>query len=300
MTQPSWGSGGPTAVAPRRRPVADIFDEVFRLYRQNFALMVIVFGAFQVPFVLLSLPFWTVQAQWQSQMAISPPDLFSMDQLGSMAAAAVGFTVAGALLGTFASAAIAYVVSRARTGDRPRVGQVFQALRRHAGSLLGVVLIALGGFLAIMLAFGALLIALAALIGGGAAIGVAAIAAIVAVVVAVAAARLSLSIPALVAERSGPLDALRRSWALSAGATLRTFAILLLGGLVVGVIGGLFSPIYLPGIAEGILTGSVVSYVIVGVGSGLAQILVGPILPTVLTVLYFDYATRDGALESRA
>jgi hypothetical protein len=283
-------------VTPRRRPVADIFDEVFRLYRQNFALMVKVFGVFQVPLVLLSLPFWTMQAQWQSPAANSQAELLSMPQLGSLAAATIGFTIAGIVLGTFAFAGIAYVVSRARTGDRPQVGEVFQALRRRADSLLRLVLIA--GLLGIVLTMAIGAVALVALVGGPG-IGMGVLAGIVAVVIlTVPAARLALAIPALVVERTGPVNALRRSWALGAGSTVRIFAILMLAGLVVGVIGALFSPVYIPGLAEGILTGSVLSYTMVGVTSGLAQVLLGPILPTVLTVMYYDYAARERGLES--
>jgi len=301
LTQPGWGLGNTPAATPRRRPVADIFDEAFRLYRQNFALMVVVFGVFQVPLVLLTLPFWAAQAQWQAPSAFDPARLPSMDELGWLGAGAVAITIAGMLLGTFAGAAIAYVVSRARTGDRPAVGQVFQALRRQAGQLLGLVLLLVVGLLALGLIVAVVVVAGGGLGGGGAAIGAALLAAIVAsVVIAAASARLTLAVPALVVERSGPLNALRRSWALVEGSTLRTFAILLLGGLVVGLISSLFSPLFLPGIAEGLVTGSVVTYAIVGLGSGIAQVLLGPIVPTVVTILYFDYVDRERARESRA
>jgi MFS family permease len=295
LTQPGWGTGSSPAATPRRRPVADIFDETFRLYRQNFVLMVTAFGVFQVPLVLLSLPFWTIQAQWQAQPATNPAELFTMDQLRPLFAATIGITVAGVVLGTFAGAAIAYIVSRARAGDPPPLGHVFQALRRRTASLLGLVVLALAGLLASGLAVATVIVLVAAFVGGAAAFGLLVLVGLVAAVF-VATARLTLSIPALIIERTGPLDALRRSWQLSAGSTLRTFGILMLGGLVVGVIGGLVSPIYLPGVAEGFLNGSVISYVIVGLGSGLVQILLGPLLPALLTVLYFDYVDREREL----
>ena len=288
MTQPGWGIGSPEAVAPRRRPVADIFDEAFRLYRENFRIMVIAFGAFQLPFVILSLPFWALQAQsWQAQ-PLRPP---SMEQLGWLAAASAGVALVGLPLGTFAGAAIAYVVRRARTGDRPHLRDVFHVLRRDAGSILGFAVVLLAGFLGFGLLMGLFVLALMAIAGTGAGIGLAVIGGFVGfVVLLVAGTRLSLALPALVVERRGPLNALRRSWALVAGSTMRTFGIFALGSLVVGLLAGIVNPVYIPDVAAGLAAGSVWSYTVVGVVSGLAQVLVGPILPALLTVLYFDYA----------
>jgi hypothetical protein len=296
LTQPGWGAGRQEAAAPRRRPVADIFDEAFRLYRENFRIMVIAFGAFQLPFVILSLPFWALQAQsWQAQ-PLRPP---STEQFGWLAAASFGIVLVGLPLGTFAGAAVAYVVRRARTGDRPEVRDVFQVLRREAGSILGFALLLLALFLGFGLLMAILALALVAIAGTGAGIGLAVIGGFVGLVVlVVVTTRLTLGIPALVVERRGPLNALRRSWALVAGSTMRTFGIFVLGSLVVGLLAGIVNPVYIPDVAAGLVAGSVWSYAVVGVVTGLAQVLVGPILPALLTVLYFDYA--EGQERQRA
>jgi hypothetical protein len=295
LTQTPWGTNTGEATTPRRRPVAEVFDEVFRLYRENFKVMVLVFGAFQVPIVLLTLPLWTVQADWwQARPLTSELELFPT--LGWLIAASVGFTLAAVPLATFGWAAIAHVVRRSRTGDQPSTAEVFRALRRGAGPLLGLALLLLAGLLGACLALGVMALALLAAGGPGAAIGIAVLGGLVAVVVlGVATVRLSLAIPTLVVERRGSLAALRRSWELAAGSTLRTLGILTLGGLVVGLVGGLLNPVFIPDVAAGLATGSAWSYTIVGAVSGLAQVLVGPILPTLMTVLYFDYAGREPA-----
>jgi membrane-anchored glycerophosphoryl diester phosphodiesterase (GDPDase) len=117
----------------------------------------------------------------------------------------------------------------------------------------------------------------------------------IAILLIVLGIRLTLAVPALVLERQRPLDALRRSWNLVRGSTWRTFGILFLATLVVGVISGLVSVMFLPGVMEGILTGSLTSLLLVTLGSGVVQVLLGPIVPILLTVLYFDYARRATA-----
>lgn len=270
--------------------MADVFDEVFRLYRENFRVMALAFGAFQLPIVLLTLPLWTVQADWwQARPLTSELELFPM--LGWLIAASVGFTLVAVPLATFGWAAIAHVVRRSRTGNRPSAGEIFGALRRDAGPILGLAFLLLGGFLGACLALGVMVLALFAAAGPGAAIGIGVLGGLVAVVVlGLATVRLSLAIPSLVVERRGSLAALRRSWVLVAGSTLRTLGILTLGSLVVGLVGGLLNPVFIPDVAAGLATGSAWSYTIVGAVSGLAQVIVGPILPTLMTVLYFDYA----------
>jgi uncharacterized membrane protein YvlD (DUF360 family) len=103
------------------------------------------------------------------------------------------------------------------------------------------------------------------------------------------ATRLALSIPVLVVEGSAPLDALRRSWGLVAGSTWRTLGILFLGAMVLGLGASIINPVFVPGLFEGLITGSLTSYVVIAVVSGVVQALLGPIMPTLLTVLYFDY-----------
>jgi hypothetical protein len=292
-------------------PVAEIFEETFRLYRQNFALMVGVMAVFQIPLVLLSVPFQIWQLEWSRSRygaafpfpsGVAAPPLPSIQEIALVTGAFWGFVLAAFVLGTFGGAAMSYIVGRARNGDPPPAREVFLALRRLAGPILGyVALLVVGGFLLFIgMAIAVVLLAIFVFLGLGRNGGTGALFILplvggvaIAIVLIALGIRLSLAVPALVLERQRPMDALRRSWNLVRGSTWRTFGILFLASLVVGVLSGLVSVIFLPGVMEGLLSGSVTSLLLVTLGSGLVQVLLGPIVPTLLTVLYFDYARQS-------
>jgi hypothetical protein len=308
LTQPGWGAGPVLDERPRRTPVADIFEETFRIYRRSFLLMAGVYAVFQLPVIVASVPFELWQLRWTqrgfgSPLDVSGASLNSAQILSEYAALLVnGLALAmiSVILGTFAGAAITYIVGRVRNGDRPTAREVFLALRRLAGPIfVYVALLILGFILAVIclaLVLGIVLAVLSVALGrgGGGVYALLTIVAIVAaaVVVGVVATRLALAVQALVLERARATDAFRRSWNLVRGSTWRTFGILLLAGIVVGVLGGLLSPIFLPGVMQGVMSGSPGAYLLVALAAGIAQIILGPLIPTLLTVLYFDYAAR--------
>jgi hypothetical protein len=312
VNQPAWGRPPSPEPERRRTPVAEIFEETFRLYRQHFPLMVGVMAVFQIPIVLLSLPFQIWQLDWSrrygagfpmdpasAEAALPPLREIALVVLGTWA-----FVLAAFVLGTFGGAAMSYIVGRVRNGDPPPAREVFLALQRLAGSILGYVAVLVVGGLVL---FTGMIIALALLatvvflgIGGNGGAGLLVLFMLVGIVaigilLIVLGIRLSLAVPALVLERLRPLDALRRSWDLVRGSTWRTFGILFLATLVVGVIGGVVSVIFLPGVMEGLLSGSLSSILLVALGSGIVQVLLGPVIPVLLTVLYFDYVRRATA-----
>jgi hypothetical protein len=293
MNEAAPTSSPASTTRPRRTPVADLFEETFHLYRGHFVAMVLVFAAFEIPIILAMLPLTTWQARW-SQHLYNPSgaDLQrALDELGPFLAVSGLFGLVAVVLGAFAAAGVTYVAGRARAGDRPGAREAVPVLRSLAPSILGYV----GLILAAILLVGVGLVAIGLFgFGIGAGRGLSTLLVVVAIFAAIAVsivgvARLTLVIPAMVLERLGPVEAVRRSWTLVEGSTLRTFGIVLLAGLVVTVIASIATPAYLPGLMEGILTGSVGSFVLVALVGGAVQTLLGPILPTLLTVLYFDY-----------
>lgn len=308
MTQPGWGTGPVAEERPRRTPVADIFEETFRIYRGSFPLMAGVYALFQIPVIVASVPFELWQLRWSQRGFGSPVDvsansLRSAEVLSEYAAILVnGLALAliSVILGTFAGAAITYIVGRVRNGDRPTAREVFLALRRLAGPIFVYIALLIVGFIVavicLALVLGIVLAVLSVALGRGGG-GVYALLTVVAVVTAVVlvaavATRLALAVQALVLERARPTDAFRRSWNLISGSTWRTFGILLLAGIVVGLLGALLSPIFLPGVMQGVMSGSPAAYLLVALAAGIAQIVLGPLIPTLLTVLYFDYAAQ--------
>jgi hypothetical protein len=293
-------------------PVAEIFEETFRLYRQHFALMVGVMAVFQIPIVLLSVPFQVWQTGWSRRYGTDFPFdpasaeavLPSIREIALVALAGWAFVLVAFILGTFGGAAMSYIVARVRNGDPPPAREVFLALRRLAGPILGyvAVLVVAGFLLLVGLVVSFVLLAVLVFLatgadGGSGALIFLLLVGIVAmgIFLIVLGIRLSLSIPVLVLERQRPIDALRRSWHLVRGSTWRTFGILFLASLVIAILSGLVSVIFLPGVMEGLMSGSVASILLVTLGSGVVQVLLGPLVPILLTVLYFDYARRASA-----
>jgi hypothetical protein len=290
----------PLPVPRRRTPIADIFDEAFRLYGRNFVAMVALFGLFQIPLVVATLPFTLVQAEWSRRQWLTGTPAIDLNWLWPAIVVALLLSVLAVVLWTFAAAGVTYVAGRARSHGPPSIGAALQQLRRTAPSILGYCALLVGGWLVVVVAVAVvavIAVAVADLQGG---IGIAIVltlliglAAVVAIVVVVT--RLTLSVPVLMLEGEGPVGAVRRSWHLVSGSTWRTLGILVLAGAVTGVIGGVVSPAYLPGVFEGLMAGSLGSYVLVAVVGGVVQTLVGPILPVLMTVLYLDYSAEAGA-----
>ncbi len=286
----------------RRTPIADIFDETFRAYRRSFVTMVVVFGLFQIPLVIATLPFTVLQAQLSRRQWLGSP-AFGMDWLWPVIAFAIVLPIVALALWTFATAGVTYVAGRAAGPGPPLIGEALAHLRRIAPSLLGYVGLVVVGWLALIVAVGIaalVIVAVANLQGGmGVSLVLAVLLAIITgvatlITVIVIVTRLALSIPALVLEGTGPIRALRRSWHLVRGSTWRTLGILVLAEGVIAVIGSVVSPALIPGVFEGLMSGSIGTYVLVTVMNGIVQTVVGPILPVVITVLYRDYSAGAG------
>jgi hypothetical protein len=308
LTQPGWGTGPVAEERPRRTPVADIFEETFRIYRGSFPLMAGVFAVFQVPVIVASVPFELWQLRWSqrgfgSPLEVGASGLSSAEVLSEYAALLVnGLALAliSLILGTFAAAAMTYVVGRVRNGDKPTAREVFLALRRLAGPIFVYIALLIVGFVLLVICLTLFLTIVIAVVsvalgraGGGLYVLLTIVAVVTAVVLVLAlATRFALTVQALVLERARATDAFGRSWNLVRGSTWRTFGILLLAGIVLGLLGALLSPIFLPGVMQGVMSGSPGAYLLVALAAGIAQIVLGPLLPALLTVLYFDYAAR--------
>jgi hypothetical protein len=274
---------GECVARPRRTPVADLFEESFHQYRTNFLLLLLISAIVQIPSTLVFLPL------------MEQPMVATLEELVPLFAGSAVLILGVTILGTFGGAAMSYVVGRGHRGEHPPVVDVLRAVWRLTPALLGFLFVLGGLLLAVLLAFG-LSIALAAFVGGATGdeevafllLAVAVIGA--ALVYGVVVARFLLVLPVLVLERRSPIAALRRSADLVRGATWRTLGIFFLATLVIGVITTVVNPLFLPGAMEGYLTGSSAIPIVVTALSGVVNAVVTPILPALITVMYFDYA----------
>jgi hypothetical protein len=263
--------------------------------------MLLAFGAFEIPFVLVNLPLTIQQArfsraQWEvNAFPFGGPEWSDAlgDQLLSYLVLVLATVVLAMLLLSFAAASATVVAGIARTERQPKVAEVFVALREAAARLVGLILILVGGFLGLSLLFvaAALIVVVAFGANLGVTIGLTLLILLgLLVLVIFLGTRLAVSIPALVLERLDPMDAIRRSWSLVLGSSWRVLGVIYLAILLVAVLGGFAPMLLLPGLYQGLMTGSTVSYVELALVGGAVNLVLGPILPTLVAVLYFDLA----------
>lgn len=118
------------------------------------------------------------------------------------------------------------------------------------------------------------------------------------------AVRWSMSWVAILVERTGPIEALRRSWALTRGAWWHTFLVSLAMSIIIavltysilGVLGGAAA---LSGFAAG---NSLLTGVIISVGGMLINLVITPFSAGITMVLYYELRARTEGfdLEQRA
>lgn len=294
---PSWDTdGGPPRPARTRHvPVADLFEETVRIYRRTFVVMLGFSAMVQLPFLLASVPVWAQQSEWFRRIS-DPTFVIDPQILWGFFGATLLIVVVSIVLGTFGGAAMIYVAGRAKLGNRPSFGEVFRTLGRLAPRLLGYLGVwVVGWFLAAIGLFVLFVIVIfvATLVTPDSNLGVfwgvlSVLAFVVAVVVVLI--RLALSLPVLVLEPVTAIGSLRRSWMLVKGATLRTLGILLVAAVAIGLASSVTGLFYPADMFQGMLTGNMGTYLVLVLVSVAVNALVGPILPTLLTLLYYDYA----------
>lgn len=202
-------------------------------------------------------------------------------------------------------------VSEAVLGRRPPVGQVWATARPRLLRLVGLSLLTgLAGVLAVSLlvAPGLALLAVSTTAGViGLLVGVP-LAVVVAVLVYV---RLAFAAPALLLERLGVVESLRRSWRLVAGSWWRVFGILALTGIIAAVAGGLLqAPFAILGTVLAGAVGSsdgtgtaavtlplVITTVASNIGTVVAATVSAPFSAAVTALLYIDLRMRREGLD---
>lgn len=205
------------------------------------------------------------------------------------------------IAGVFLAGMLTVVVAEAVLGRRISIGETWRKVRGRLLPLLGMtLLVSLGFAVAIGIVVGiivllavtaplALTVTVAILLGAG-----------LLVAIIWAAIKISLAAPALVLERVGPIDSLRRSWSLSRGQWWRIFGISLLAQLIVGTISNI---VQLPGaVILGVSAGdsgtpSLAALILVQLVSVAVSALTAPFTAGVTALLYLDQRIRKEALD---
>lgn len=217
--------------------------------------------------------------------------------------------------GIIAHGVLSVVVLRAAAGLRTSLGQAWRLTGRRTWSLAGLGGLYLLAGIVTMVVFGAVLVALAA----GAAAGDSTTTAVMGILLVVLTIGLALAwvwiyvkvllAPAAVAvEQHAPFRAIGRSWSLVRGHWWRTFGIVLLVSIIVGVIasvittplsmfGGVAAPFLEPRSTQQAFESARVWMIVTLVVTALVNALTRAFLSCVTALLYVDYRIRHEGFD---
>jgi hypothetical protein len=272
----------------RPMPLPELLDELFRLYRRHFSLIVSVALIVALPGLVWSLVTGIYRlngASYANLITTGPgaqPSFNSQQLTNLLGILALGF-IGGFFLLPISLGAVFRAITDVALGRPATIGSVLRETLRRYLPLLGLValgfLMFLGWFIAEVIGFVLLILPGFAVFCG-------------AVYLAV---RWSLVLAAMMAEDIGPIRGLGRSWNLVSGSWWRSFGILLIVWVMWLVISyGLL--ILFTVIAALFSTGDFQAAVVQVAGTVLGAVLT-PIWSIAITLLYFDLRVRKEGLD---
>jgi hypothetical protein len=298
---PKWGRD-PNPDALRPLNLGDVLDGMFRIAGRHWQAFAVAIGVVVVPLAVLST-ISSIGAVGDMRTIISdllegavtdpgaPPDPNNLVVAGP---AALLSTLASTLLTPLLYGIAVQVAARGyRVGDIDAMAAVRAAAGRY-GSLLGVSILS---SLAVVAAgavapIAAILLLAIARADQSVALPLIIVAVLVGIVAAIIVLiRLSLVVPAIIVERVGVTDAMRRSNELVRGGTARMFGILLLVGIIVSIIGSVVSlpfgvTLFVPAIPQA------VALTLSTAGAIIGELLRYSLFAVAFVLLYFDRRVR--------
>jgi hypothetical protein len=269
-------------------PLPELLDELFRLYRRHFSLIVGVALLVSVPGLVWSLVTGVYKLNSSSYANLfittgSTTPTFNSQQLTNLfGLLALGF-IGGFFLLPLSVGAVYRAVTDVALGKPATIGSVLRETLARYLPLLGLfalfALIALGWFIAEVIGFVLLILP-----------GLAVLCAAIYLFV-----RWSLSIAAMMAEDIGPIRGMGRSWNLVRGSWWRTFGILLIVTIMQTII--TYALFFLFGLIAALFSTGDFQAALVQVGGTLLGALVSPITTIALALLYFDLRVRKEGLD---
>ncbi len=278
----------PAPIRFRPMPLPELLDELFRLYRRHFSLIVGVSLLVALPGLVWTLVTGTYRLNSASFANIfvttgSTTPVFNSQQFLNLFGPILLGLVGGFFLLPISIGAVYRAVTDVALGRPATIGSVLRETLARYLPLLGLVglgiLIFIGWIIAEIIGFVLLVLP-------GLAVFCAAI---------YLAVRWTLTVAAMMAEDIGPIRGLGRSWNLVSGSWWRTFGILLIVGILHTIISyGLF---ILFGVIAALFSTGDFQAAVVQVGGTLLTALVSPITTIAITLLYFDLRVRKEGLD---
>jgi len=269
-------------------PLSELLDELFRLYRRHFSLIVGVALLVALPGLVWSLVTGVYRlnsgsytnlftATGTSTVAFNSQQFSNL--LGTLSLGALGALI----LLPFSLGAVYRAVTDVALGRPATIGVVLRETLARYWPLLG--LVGLFFLFAVVWAI-AELIGFVLLILPGLAVFCAAVYFLV---------RWSLTVAAMMAEDIGPIRGLGRSWNLVKGQWWRTFGILVIVTILQTII--TYALFILFGLIAAIFSTGDFQAALAQVGSTLLSALVSPITTIAVVLLYFDLRVRKEGLD---
>ena len=281
-------ASSPAPIRFRPMPLPELLDELFRLYRRHFSLIVTVSLLVALPGLVWSLVTGIYKLNSASYANLftatgSATPTFNRQELANLFGLLALGVVGGFFLLPISLGAVFRSITDVALGRPATIGSVLrQTLARYL-PLLGLValgfLIWLGWFIAFIIGLVLLVLPGIAVLCAGVYLGV----------------RWSLSVAAMTAEDIGPIRGMGRSWNLVSGSWWRTFGILLIVGIMYLIIS--YGLLILFGVIAALVATGDFEAAVVQVGSTLLGAVLSPIVYIAVTLLYFDLRVRKEGLD---
>jgi hypothetical protein len=283
------------ATAPRLRAMglADLLDTSFALYRQNFALFAGIAAVLGVPEAIINALLTALaRTTVTTTSTVGQNVQLSGLQIGSSGGTGVVSLIFGALI----TGGLAFAIYRRYMGESVSIEGAYRGVTaRGFLRLLGAIV--LGALMAIAVFLAPLILLIAGIVTGIAAlVVVAVIGFVVAGVVTVVMLVHWIFVPQIiVVEQSTIIASFYRSWRLVAGSAWRVLGIYIVLAIMVGVLTGIVG-----GVAGGVLAVSGGDRGVVFLATLISQfvgVLVQPFQLGALTLLYFDLRIRKEGFD---
>jgi hypothetical protein len=266
----------------------ELLDELFRLYRRQFSLIVGVALLVALPGLVWTLITGTYRlnsASYANLFTTTPgaQPVFNSTQFANLAGPISLGALGSLILLPFSVGAVYRAVTDVALGRPATIGSVLRETLARYWPLLGLIGLAVAFFIVWIIAeiIGVLLLVLP---------GIAVFCAAVYLAV-----RWSLTVAAMMAEDIGPIRGLGRSWNLVKGSWWRTLGILLIVGILQTIIS--YALVILFGLIAAIVSAGDFRAALVQIGGTLLSALVSPITTIAVVLLYFDLRVRKEGLD---
>ncbi len=281
-------ASSPAPIRFRPMPLPELLDELFRLYRRHFSLIIGVALLVALPGLVWQLVTGTYRLTSSSYANLfttpgSATPTFSSQQLQNLSGAFALAGLGGLILVPFSIGAVTRAVTDVALGRPATIGSVLRETLARYFPLLGFIALVFLIFIVwvIVVAIGFVLLVLP---------GLAVLCAGVYLAV-----RWSLSVAAMMAEDIGPIRGMSRSWNLVSSQWWRTLGIILIVLIMRSIIGAALG--FLFGIIAGVATSGDVQLAVVAVGSTILGAIISPLVTIAIVLLYFDLRVRKEGLD---